>query len=112
VLAGNVEATTAGGSIQIDGADRATVIASTSGGSIRIRGRLAGHSRVRTAGGSVSVAIPSDNQLHVDAKGTSCSCDFAELEAKRGRIHGTLGDGSDGTIELRTSGGSVGLSKT
>jgi hypothetical protein len=112
VLIGTVEANTAGGSIHIDGADHATVTAATSGGSIRLRGRLAGHSRLRTAGGSVSVSIPSDNQLHVDAKGTSASCDFVELDTKRGRIHGTLGDGSDGTVELRTIGGSVTLGKT
>jgi len=112
VLTGRVEAATAGGSVQIDGADRATVVASTSGGSIRVRGRLAGDNRIRTSGGSVTVEIPSDSQVHVDGKGTSSSCDFSELDAQRGRIRGTLGDGSDGTIELRTSGGSITLAKT
>jgi DUF4097 and DUF4098 domain-containing protein YvlB len=112
VLTGNVEASTAGGSIHIEGADRATVVASTSGGSIRVRGRLSGHSRIRTSGGSVSVSIPSDSQVHIDGKGTNASSDFSELETQRGRIHGTLGDGSEGTIEFRTSGGSVTLAKT
>jgi DUF4097 and DUF4098 domain-containing protein YvlB len=112
VLTGAVEATTAGGSVEIDGVDHATVVASTSGGSIRVRGRLAGHSRLRTAGGSVTVSIPSDSQLHVDGTGTTASCDFPDLEAHRGRIRGTLGDGSEGTIELRTSAGSVTLAKT
>ena len=106
-----VDVTTAGGSIQVDGADRATVNASTSGGSIRVQGRLVGHSRIRTAGGSVSVAIPSDSQVTIDAKGSSASTDFSDLATSRGRVEGTLGDGSDGTIELRTSGGSVMLSK-
>ena len=67
---------------------------------------------MRTSGGSVTVSIPSDSQVHVDAKGTTSSCDFPDLDAQRGRIRGTLGDGSDGTIELRTSGGSVTLAKT
>ena len=112
VLTGAVEATTAGGSVDVDGADHATVIASTSGGSIRVRGRLAGHSRIRTAGGSVVVSIPSDSQVHVDGKGMSSSCDFPDLDVQRGRIRGTLGDGSEGTIEFRTSAGSVTLAKT
>ena len=111
-LTGTVDATTAGGSIHVEGVDRAAVNASTSGGSVRVRGRLVGLSRIRTAGGSVSVSIPSDSQVHVDARGTSASTDFSSLEASRGRITGTLGDGSDGSIELRTSGGSVTLAKT
>jgi len=111
-LSDDVEATTMGGSIQIDGADKATVNASTSGGSIRVRGRLAGFSRVRTAGGSVTVSIPPDNQLTIDAKGTSVSTDFSDLPTSRGRIEGTLGDGNDGCIELRTAGGSISLLKT
>ena len=111
-LTGDVEATTMGGSIQIEGADKATVNASTSGGSIRVRGRLSGFSRVRTAGGSVTVSIPQDNQLTIDAKGTSATTDFTDLETSRGRISGTLGDGNDGCIELRTAGGSINLLKT
>jgi hypothetical protein len=112
VLTGAVEAKTAGGSIHIEGADRATVTASTSGGSVHVRGRLAGHSRIRTSGGSVRVSIPSDSQLHIDGKGTSASSDFRDLTIDRGRLQGTLGDGHDGTIELRTSAGSVTLAKT
>ena len=112
VLRGAVDASTAGGSIRIEGAEGATVSASTSGGSIDVRGRLSGYSRIRTAGGSVSVTIPPDSQLHVDGKGSSSSSDFADLEVARGRITGTLGDGHEGTVEFRTSGGSVSLRKS
>jgi DUF4097 and DUF4098 domain-containing protein YvlB len=112
VLTGDVEAKTAGGSVEIDGADHATVVAATSGGSVRVRGRLVGHSRLRTAGGSVTVSIPSDSQVHIDGKGSSASCDFADLDTDRGSIRGTLGDGSEGTIEFRTTAGSVTLAKT
>lgn len=111
-LTGAVDATTAGGSIHIEGVDGAPVTATTSGGSIGVRGRLTGESRIRTSGGSVNVAIPSDSQVRIDATGTSASCDFSELHTARGRIEGTLGDGRDGTIELRTTGGSVTLTKT
>lgn len=111
-LTGTVEATTAGGSIHIEGVERAPVVATTAGGSIRVRGRLTGDSHIRTSGGSVDVGIPSDSQVRVDGKGTNASCDFAELHVSRGRIEGRLGDGTEGSIELRTSGGSVTLSKT
>ena len=107
-----VEATTSGGSISIADVDRATVTATTSGGSISVRGRLTGDSRVRTAGGSVTVSIPADSQLHVHGKANATSSDFAELSAYRGGLEGTLGDGSDGSLELRTSGGAVALKKT
>jgi putative adhesin len=110
-LAGHVEARTAGGSIDINGADRASVQASTSGGSIRVTGRLVGQNRLRTAGGSISVGIPPDSQLRVDGKGTNAVCDFPELQSVRGRIEGTIGDGSDGEIEVRTAGGTVSLTK-
>ncbi|HEX4822335.1 MAG TPA: DUF4097 family beta strand repeat-containing protein [Acidimicrobiales bacterium] len=110
-LTDDVDATTMGGSIHIDGSDSATVNASTSGGSIRVKGRLRGFSRMRTAGGSVMVSIPPDNQLTVDAKGTSVTSDFTDLDVSRGRIEGTLGDGNDGCIELRTAGGSISLLK-
>jgi hypothetical protein len=112
VLSGGVEATTKGGSIAVDGCERATVSASTSGGSIRVRGRLVGDNHIRTAGGSITLSVPSDNQLHVEAKGNSASSDFVELDAHRGRVHGTLGDGTDGSVEVRTSGGSVSVKKT
>jgi hypothetical protein len=112
VLSGTIEATTAGGSVHVDGVDRGTVVASTSGGSINVRGRLVGHSRIRTAGGSVTVSIPGDSQVHIDGKGTGASSDFDELQCSRGRIEGTLGDGHEGTIEFRTSGGNVSLKKT
>jgi hypothetical protein len=112
VLTGEVEAKTAGGSVHIEGAERATVNATTSGGSVHVRGRLAGHNHIRTAGGSVTVSIPSDSQVHIDGKGTNASSDFGDLTIDRGRIRGTLGDGSEGTIEFRTSAGAVTLGKT
>ena len=111
-LTGSVDATTAGGSITVEGVERAVVNAATSGGSVRVRGRLIGDSRLRTAGGSVTVAIPSDSQVRIDGKGNSASSDFSSLHNDRGHLSGTLGDGSDGTIEFRTSGGSITLSKT
>jgi hypothetical protein len=76
-----------------------------------VQGRLRGSNRIRTAGGSVTVTIPPDSQAHIDGRGSAASSDFPELGVSRGTIEGTLGDGSDGTIEFRTSGGSISLRK-
>lgn len=111
-LTGTVAARTMGGSVFIDGVDHAQVNVSTAGGSIRVRGALRGTSSIRTAGGSVALTIPGDNHLQVDGKGSNVSSDFPELHLARNRVHGVLGDGSDGSVDLRTSGGAVSVNKT
>ena len=107
-LSGGIDAETQGGSITIQGVDGA-VRAGTNGGSVNVSGRLRGECTLRTSGGSVTVAVPADNQLRVDGKGTGASSDFAEVSAHRGRLDGVIGDGSDGEVRLRTAGGSVNL---
>lgn len=111
-LTDRVAAKTMGGSVFVDGVDHAQVNVSTSGGSILVRGTLRGTSSVRTAGGSVSLTIPADNRLQIDGKGSNVTSDFPELNVTRNRVHGVLGDGSDGSVELRTSGGTVSVNKT
>jgi hypothetical protein len=107
-LDGLVLAETQGGSVTIHGAD-GTVRASTNGGSVNVSGRLVGDSTLRTSGGAVTVAVPSGNQLRVDGRSTAASSDFPEVAAQRGRLDGVLGDGSDGSVSLRTVGGTVSL---
>jgi hypothetical protein len=77
------------------------------GGSIQVRGKFRGDSRVTTVGGSVSVDVESGNQLRVEGSGSSASADAPGLSAANGRIEGSIGDGSDGTLQLSTSGGAV-----
>jgi hypothetical protein len=105
-LTEQIDAETMGGSIQLEGVD-GTVHAQTMGGSISVRGRFRGDSRVATVGGSVSVALARDNNVHVDGSGSSATADAPGLRAANGRIEGTIGDGSDGTVRLSTSGGAV-----
>ena len=105
-LRDQIDADTMGGSINIDGVD-GLVHAQTMGGSIHVRGRFRGESRVATIGGSVSVALPRDNQVRVDGSGSSAAVDVPGLRASNGRIEGAIGDGSDGTLQLSTSGGTV-----
>jgi Toastrack DUF4097 len=105
-LSDEVDVETMGGAIQLDRVD-GCVQARTMGGSIHVRGRLRGDCRVTTVGGSVSVEIPNGNQLRVEGSGNSATVDAPGLHAANGRIEGTIGDGSDGTLHLSTSGGAV-----
>jgi DUF4097 and DUF4098 domain-containing protein YvlB len=105
-LSDMVDASTMGGSIQIDGVD-GTVRAETMGGSVQVSGRLRGDSCLSTVGGSVSARLASDSNVVVDATGNSASTDVPGLSASRGHIEGTVGTGAEGTVTLRTSGGSV-----
>ena len=89
------------------GVDGAEVRAETSGGSIKVEGRLGGRSTLTSSGGSVTLTVDPDSNLTVDGKGSTVRSDFAELHTKTGRIEGVLGTGADGTVRLRTSGGTV-----
>jgi hypothetical protein len=105
-LTDHVEAETMGGSVHVDGVDGA-VRAQTMGGSVHVSGRLRGDCTVSTVGGSASVGVARGSNLRVEGSGSSAATDVPGLQASRGRIEGTMGDGSDGTLHLRTSGGAV-----
>jgi hypothetical protein len=111
-LVERLQARTMGGSITVEGVEGATCDVATAGGSIKVRGRVGGDSSVKTSGGSIAVTLPADCSLTIDAKGSSVRSDFPELQGGRGHQRGALGDGSDGTLKLRTSGGSVTVSKS
>lgn len=104
---GEVDVRTSGGSIRIADVDGAVVRADTSGGSVVVSGRVAGGSSLQTQGGSVTLAVPADSNLRVEGSGSSVHSDFSELRRSGGRLEGILGDGSAGTVTVRTSGGSV-----
>ncbi len=108
-LTDEVTADTAGGSISVFGVD-GVVRAKTSGGSVRASGRFRGESSLTTQGGSVSAKIEPGSNVRVEGRGNSASTDFVALRVSKGRIEGTLGDGSDGTLTLRTTAGSVRVS--
>ncbi len=130
---GGIKIETGGGSIDVDGGSGAltlrsggggieahhlngTVDASTGGGSVEIDGALNGKNRVQTGGGSIHVALPTSSRLSVDAAtgGGSADNEFglpSDGERHSGRFHGNIGDGSAGTLELRTGGGSIELVK-
>jgi hypothetical protein len=98
--------TTGGGSIELSDFD-GSVEANTGGGSITIAARLTGHSTLRTGGGNITVEVADGTNVHVDARGTGSSTDIGGLHSDRGRISGEIGDGSDGTLNARTGGGTI-----
>jgi len=132
-FSGGIKVETGGGGIDVDGATGAmnlrsgggsiearhvhgTVDVSTGGGSVRVEGTLAGKNRVETGGGSIHVAIPASSKLAVDAStgGGSAHNDFGipdDGERHSGRFRGNIGDGSSGSLEIRTGGGSISLAK-
>ena len=132
-FSGGIKFETGGGGIDVDGATGAmslrsgggsiearhvhgTVDVSTGGGSVRVEGTLAGKNRVETGGGSIHVAIPASSKLAVDAEtgGGSAHNDFGlagDGERHSGRFHGNIGDGSGGSLEIRTGGGSISLAR-
>jgi len=105
---GPVEAQTSGGSIRIDGAD-GSVRAHTAGGSVTVSGRVVGDWSLRTAGGSVTAVVGPDTNAAVDASGGSASTDFPGLSVDRRHVRGRIGDGSEGSITLRSLGGRVAI---
>jgi hypothetical protein len=132
-FSGGIKVETGGGGIDIDGASgqldlrsggggiearkiNGTVEVSTGGGSVRVEGTLSGQNRVETGGGSIHVAIPANDKLAVDAStgGGSAHNDFglpSDGERHSGRFRGTIGDGSNGSLEIHTGGGSIRLAK-
>jgi len=109
-LFGPVEAQTSGGSIRIDGA-LGPVRAHTGGGSVTVTGEVKGDWSLRTAGGSVTVILPAGTNATVDASGGGVSTDFPDLASDRRHLRGRLGDGSGGTITMRSLGGKVAVMK-
>ncbi|MDB4969472.1 MAG: hypothetical protein JWN44_5161 [Myxococcales bacterium] len=113
--AGALQLRSGGGSIEVKRV-KGTVDVSTGGGSVRVEGALSGRNRVETGGGSIKVAIPGASKLSVDAStgGGSARNDFGipgDGERHSGRFHGNIGDGTGGSLELRTGGGSIHLGK-
>ncbi len=113
---GRVRLRSGGGSITVARID-GNVELDTGGGSIRVAGRLRGKNHVETGGGSIRVAIPADDALQVDASSGAGSArnDFnlpSQGHFVGGAFHGHIGDGSAGSLELRTGAGAISLERS
>ena len=101
---GSVEARHIAGSIDIE----------TGGGGIKVDGTLSGRNKVETGGGSIHVCIPGDSRLNVDAQtgGGSANNDFGlQPDQDRQSFRGRIGDGGAGSLDMRTGGGSIHLTR-
>lgn len=106
---------TSAGNIVLDGAD-GTVEARTSAGNISVAGRLRGPCLVETSAGNIEVSLPADSRVKVDGRTSAgnAKSDLSVPASSRyaaATIAGTLGDGADGTLEMRTSAGNLALRK-
>lgn len=109
-VTGDLKLITGGGSIDVVGA-KGQVVASSGGGSIEVAGEITGRSSIKTGGGSIDVALPADARLAVEAStgGGSIRNDFGLAAKGTGSksLSGQIGDGSAGSLTLKTGGGSV-----
>src|SRR5439155_21385535 len=98
---------TSGGSISALGVD-GTLDARTSGGDVKVAGTLRGANTVATSGGSVEVKLGDKSKLRVEGStsGGGASNDFGRPTAG-GHFAGQVGDGSSGSLNAYTSGGSI-----
>jgi DUF4097 and DUF4098 domain-containing protein YvlB len=113
---GDLRLETSAGSIRVQGADGA-VVARSGAGSIDVAGTLRGTCSLETDAGSVEAALPLDSRLKVDGStgAGSVRTDFplavTGKYAARG-LSGTLGDGTGGTLRMRSDAGSITLCAT
>jgi len=114
-MAGELALETSAGNIVVTGAD-GTVTAESSAGNVRVEGRLRGNCRVNSSAGNLDVAVPAGSRLNVCARTSAGNARSehdveAQREFARSTIIGTLGDGSEGGIEMNTSAGNISLRK-
>lgn len=112
-LRGDLVLRSSAGDIGVERADGA-VDAETSAGDVRVSGRLRGNCRLQSSAGDLEASIPGDSRLRITAH-TGAGNSLSEHPVAAGKsfasgsIVGTLGDGSDGSLEMRTSAGDLAL---
>jgi hypothetical protein len=110
-LKNEISLKTSGGGIHAD-AIEGTIDARTSGGGVGVSGTLRGANVVATSGGSVEVKLSDKSKLKVEGSsgGGSAANDFG-WPVENQHFKGTIGDGSSGSLNAHTTGGSVAVKK-
>jgi hypothetical protein len=112
---GPLKVHTGGGSVRVAHV-AGSVDIRTGGGSINCDGELSGQNRIETGGGSIRVAIPANSRLSVDAStgagGARNDFGLPEEGHVSRRFSGRIGDGNGGSLQLRTGGGSIALTRS
>jgi DUF4097 and DUF4098 domain-containing protein YvlB len=111
---GDLALQTGNGEIQVNDANGG-IVAKTGVGAVNVAGRLAGQCRIATGNGVIVVALPTGSQLTIDAAtgNGSIRTDFALPVEGMVSQHskGRLGDGSGGSLHMKTGVGSIELKK-
>jgi DUF4097 and DUF4098 domain-containing protein YvlB len=112
---GDLVISTSAGNVDVAGAD-GSVDAVTSAGNVEVSGRLRGKCRLESSAGNLTARIPADIRMKVDGRTSAGNAKSELAVAASSRyasatIAGALGDGSDGTLEMRTSAGNLALRK-
>jgi phage baseplate assembly protein gpV len=111
---GTIHAKSGAGEVKVKDVS-GTVTAETSAGSVHVSGTLTGSNSVITRAGSVDVEVPASSKLKVklSTSAGSVSNDFGFTASGIGgqSASGTIGDGSDGSLTIQSSAGSVSLKK-
>ena len=74
---------------------------------MRVAGRLRGESSLVTGGGTIRVDLDPACNLDVDVRSNGVRSEIPGLTSGAGRVHGRVGDGSEGRLSARTGGGAV-----
>ncbi len=93
------------GGIAVASAD-GTVQATTVTGGIDVDGLLVGENWARATTGAVTVRLPASASLKLSAKGTTVQNDFG-LSAQGGKLGGSIGAGTGGSLDATTTTGLV-----
>jgi DUF4097 and DUF4098 domain-containing protein YvlB len=112
-VTGDLELRTDAGNIGVAGAS-GTVRAGTDAGNVHVAGSLRGACELSTDAGNVEAVLPAGSRLKVSARTSagSVSTDFPLVVEGRivaRGVNGTLGDGADGTLTLKSDAGNVSL---
>jgi DUF4097 and DUF4098 domain-containing protein YvlB len=102
------------GAIQVSDTE-GSVGAESGVGAVSIAARLTGQSRIKTGSGAIAVTLPADSKLKVDAStGTGAIHNDFGFRVEGLVSHdakGTIGDGSGGSLHVKTGIGSIDLKK-
>jgi DUF4097 and DUF4098 domain-containing protein YvlB len=110
-VTGKIDAHTASGRIEVRGG-RERVRVDTGSGSIRYGGEPQGRCRFESGSGSITLELPSDLNMEVDVATGSGDIDVdfrVDGEVTESEAVGTIGDGSGGSIYVRTGSGTIRL---
>ena len=113
-VTGNLALNSSAGEVRVEGA-KGQVKADTSAGSVHLSGTISGDCLAQSGAGEVVVRLSSDSQVKVDASTGAGSAENGFGWPIQGTVNrstgGTVGDGSKGTLKVRTGAGAVRVEK-